>query len=362
MPSDNLIVVATAGSGKTTKAVRLACEDKSKRTALVTYTNNGLEELRSRAYRSYGHIPSHVKVSTWYSFVLKELVRPYRNFLYSERVDTINFERAGQSRRRFSKTDVGFYFSSAHRIWSDRVTDFAVRIIDATGALPLQRLAKIYDRVLIDEAQDLAGWDLELVQAMLATGIEVILVGDNRQTTFTTNQNPKHKKYRGEAIVDLFKKWQKKGLVKLVYSNVSHRCCGEVCNFANSFFPDLPATISSVAATTGHDGVYLVKQCDEKAYYDKFEPQTLQYNRAGPERMGKPLNFGEAKGMTFDRVMIYPHANLKTFLSTGKMALKGESKTKSYVAVTRARHSVGFVVPDDFKSSFCDFYDPDEVR
>lgn len=356
MPSDNLIVVATAGSGKTTKAVRLACEDKSKRTALVTYTNNGLDELRTRAYRSYRHIPSHVDIATWYSFVLKELVRPYRNHLYSERVDTINFERAGLARRRFSKGCSGYYFSSAHRMWSDRVTDFAVRIIDETSALPLKRLAAIYDRILIDEAQDLAGWDLELIQRLLGTDIEVILVGDNRQTTFSTNHNPKHKKFRGEAIVKLFDLWEKKGLAKLNYSNTSHRCCGEVCDFANRFFPDLPATVSSVKAKTEHDGAFLVKQSDEKLYYTKFEPQTLQYKRSGKERLGSPLNFGEAKGMTFDRVMIYPHAKLKDFLKSGTMTLSGESKTKSYVAVTRARHSVAFVVPDDFVSEFCDFY------
>ena len=43
-------------SGKTTTAVRLACENTEKRTALITYTLNGRSELEARAYREFGEI------------------------------------------------------------------------------------------------------------------------------------------------------------------------------------------------------------------------------------------------------------------------------------------------------------------
>ena len=64
--SDDCIVLAAAGSGKTTTAAKLACEDTGKRTALITYTLNGRRELEARAYRELGAVPPHVTISTWY--------------------------------------------------------------------------------------------------------------------------------------------------------------------------------------------------------------------------------------------------------------------------------------------------------
>ena len=58
------------------------------------------------------------------------------------------------------------------------------------------------------------------------------------------------------------------------------------------------------------------------------------------------LNFGEAKGMTFERTVIYPHNKLMKFLRTGNLEDAGAAIAKIYVGVTRARQSVAFVVPD----------------
>lgn len=357
MQSDNLIVIASAGSGKTTTAVRTACEDQTSRTALITYTLNGQEELRKRAIRTYGSIPSNVKIYTWYSFVMGHLVRPYQNHLHERRVDTINFERPGIARRRFKKTDAGFYFSTPNRLWSDRVTDFACRLIEETDALPLKRLEALFDRIVIDEAQDLAGWDLEIVRYLLDSSTEVVLVGDHRQATFATNNNPKNSKYRGESIIELFTKWHEEGLSEIKFDCISHRCVALICAFADTFFPELPPTTSLNKTETDHDGLFIVRAKDAQRYFETFAPQTLQWSKTGSARLGNPLNFGEAKGMTFKRVMIYPHANLLKYLQTGTMELHGESKTKSYVAVTRARHSVAIVVPDSFKPAIHNFYE-----
>jgi DNA helicase II / ATP-dependent DNA helicase PcrA len=62
------------------------------------------------------------------------------------------------------------------------------------------------------------------------------------------------------------------------------------------------------------------------------------------------MNFGDVKGMTFDRTVIYPHAAFQKYLKTGKLELAGQSLTRTYVAVTRARNSVAIVVPDNFSS------------
>ncbi|MEM7746955.1 MAG: UvrD-helicase domain-containing protein [Pseudomonadota bacterium] len=352
------VVLAAAGSGKTTTAVRLACENTEKRTALITYTLNGRSELEARAYREFGAIPPQVTISTWYSFILAHFVRPYQNYLHERRVDTINFERAPTSRRRFRKSQVaGYYFSSPKRIWSDRATDFACRVIEETGELPVNRIQRVFDRVIVDEAQDLAGWDLELIEHLLKSAVEVALIGDHRQATFSTNDNPKNRQFFGEKIINKFAEWEGHGLVQIEHQSHSHRCVRGICDFADQFFPDCEPTTSQNYEVTGHDGVYLVRQGDSKRYFETFAPQTLQWSKAGGLRVGSPLNFGDSKGMTFERVLIYPHAKFRNFLKSGRMELDGQSKTKTYVAVTRARQSVAIVVPDNFDPKIGSFFE-----
>ena len=356
--SDDRVVLAAAGSGKTTTAARLACEDTGKRTALVTYTLNGRRELEARAYREFGAVPPQVTISTWYSFVLTHFVRPYQNHLHERRVDTINFERAPASRRRFRKNQVArYFFSSPNRIWSDRATDFACQLIDATGGLPINRVQGVFDRIIVDEAQDLAGWDLELTEHLLKSAVEVALIGDHRQATFLTNDNPKNRQFAGEKIIDKFAEWERCGLLQIEYQAHSHRCVQEICDFADQFFPDCEPTKSRNEQVTGHDGVFLVRKGDVGRYFEEFAPQTLQWSKAGGKRVGDPLNFGDSKGMTFERVLIYPHAKFQSFLKTGKMEMEGQSKTKTYVAVTRARQSVAIVVPDSFAPKVGEFFE-----
>ena len=53
--------------------------------------------------------------------------------------------------------------------------------------------------------------------------------------------------------------------------------------------------------------------------------------------------FGSAKGLTFDRVLIYPTQPMLNWLSGKSRDMKAESLSRFYVAVTRAKYSVGFV-------------------
>lgn len=363
MPSANRISLASAGSGKTTAIVEEACRSPL-RSALITYTLNGRRELSDRAYQHFGAIPPNVSIGTWYSFVLAHFVRPYQNhFCRGPRVGAINFKRVpDELRRRFGKADTErFFFSSPGRIWRDRVTDFACQVIDKTDGLPLRRIERIFGRVYIDEAQDLSGWDLDLIQHLLKSTTEIVLVGDHRQATYSTNDNQKNKPYAGQNIVKKFVEWERAGLAEIQHRAVSRRCNRAICDFADRLFPDSPKAESLNAEVTGHDGVFLLTAADLARYCQTFSPQPLRYSKATTVPHGKPLNFGDVKGMTFDRTIIYPHGTFQKFLKTGRLELKGHSLTRTYVAVTRARHSVAIVVPNGFKCDQLPFYTfPDE--
>jgi DNA helicase-2/ATP-dependent DNA helicase PcrA len=82
------------------------------------------------------------------------------------------------------------------------------------------------------------------------------------------------------------------------------------------------------------------------SYFRRYHPQPLRYNRATEGAPDEALNFGAAKGMEFERVLIYPHKMLERFVQSGRIEDAGSEIGKIYVAVTRARQSVAFVVPD----------------
>jgi len=351
MPSLDSIILASAGSGKTADIIDAACTDNKSRAALVTYTINGKGEFSKKAYEQFGAIPPHVSLNTWYTFLLRHFVRPYQNHLYIPRVAGINFKR-GQSARYIKAADVGrFYFSSPGRIYLDKVSKFACAVIEKTDGLPIKRFEAIYGRLFIDEAQDLSGYDLNLLEHLLRSNLTITLVGDHRQATYTTNDSAKNKKYARAGIVDKFKEWEEAGLCTITYQTHSHRCIQTICDFADLFHPDFPKTESLNKTVTGHDGVFLIEQSNVPAYREAFRPQPLRYNRTQTGILGRPINYGASKGMTFERTLIYPHGPLKKFLKTGKLEDAGKEIPKVYIAVTRAKQSVAFVVPDRFNSA-----------
>lgn len=101
---------------------------------------------------------------------------------------------------------------------------------------------------------------------------------------------------------------------------------------------------TSMKEITEHDGVFLIKKEDIKLYYDYYEPTVLKYDSRTTVDEYSSYNFGECKGMTFQRVLIYPNGPFKEFLLKQK---KLNSPQKYYVAVTRAKYSIAFAV-DEF--------------
>ena len=358
MPLDNRVIIASAGSGKTTTIVDDACGDTARRAAMITYTNNGREEITTKSYQRFGCVPPHVTINTWYAFLLRHFVRPYQKCLYDPRVAGIQFVN-GRSAPYVAADNVRrHYFSKPDRMYVDKVSKFAWYVIEHTGGLPLQRFEQIFDRLFIDESQDLAGYDLELIELLLKSGVEITLVGDHRQATYSTNSAAKNKKYGGPNIVLKFEEWEKAGFCGIDYHNYSHRCVQAICDLADQFHPKAPNTESKNTDITGHDGVFAVRKSHVAAYMQAYNPQPLRYSRATRNIPGKPINYGNAKGMTFDRTLIYPHAPLKKFLKTGELKDAGKEVAKIYVAITRARQSVAFVVDDDSPIAGLNIFDP----
>lgn len=94
---------------------------------------------------------------------------------------------------------------------------------------------------------------------------------------------------------------------------------------------------------TEHDGVSLVSKDNVAAYMERYRPQVLRLDRRTPCNGYPALNFRESKGMTFPRVLIFPHGKGAKWLASGNYEHVKDSAAKMYVGITRARHSVAFV-------------------
>ena len=343
MPSSNRIIICAAGGGKTTSIVEEACGEVSSKCALVTYTKNNEQEIHRKFYKIAPVLPPHVEVLSWFTFVLRELARPYRPVLHGQRIEGFSWQEGRSVPFVPQSRTSPHYFHDGRYIYSDKVAKFVCECDRMSGGKVMRRLAQRFNHIFIDEVQDLAGYDLEIVELIIKAGIQLILVGDHRQATLRTNNAKKNSAFVGSKIIHKFREWDKRGLAKLSYQQHTYRCHQHIAILGDSLFPDEPSTKSLADVTTGHDGVFIVPPRLVSVYVEKFAPQVLRLDKKTLCDEYPAMNFGESKGLTFDRVLIFPHNGGKKWLGTAKLAHVEKSAAKMYVGITRARHSVAFV-------------------
>ena len=215
----------------------------------------------------------------------------------------------------------------------------------------IDRISRIYPHIFIDEMQDLAGYDLELLKLLFNCNSNILLVGDPRQGTYSTNSAPKNKQFKKAKIVNFFTD-KIDNLTKDDTSLViNHRCISPICELSNKLFPTMQQTTSGNNNTTDHDGIFFVKKQDVEDYLQQYEPLQLRDSKKTTINENyNVMNFGESKGLSFDRVLIYPTDPILKWLKNNNSNLADTSRSKFYVAVTRAKFSVGFIVENNEES------------
>ncbi len=369
---NNTLIVA-AGSGKTTCLVNRALELPSDESILIsTYTEANETEIRKRIVSKKGYVPSNIKIQTWFSFLLQHGVRPFQSVLN----DSIHERSIGfylTSNRSGQKFDSGgrpviarghpifwgeehfnkFYFTPSNKIFSDKISKFVFNTNKASDGAVMNRLARVFDHFFIDEVQDLAGFDLELIKLLFSTSSHVVLVGDPRQVTYLTHVSTKFKKYRNGQIREFVLTELGRKIECTVDDTTlrnSHRNNQKICSLANQLYPDFaPAVPCSCVSCrefeTDHEGVFWIKEEEVNEYIEKFQPTQLRWSSAVQCAEGAPvMNFGESKGLSFERVLIYPTEKMAKWIQDQSYDLKNETRAKLYVGVTRAKRSATFVL------------------
>lgn len=100
----NCLIVAAAGSGKTTYLVKRALEIRDQKVLITTFTEANEREICKKMIEIHGSIPQNITVQTWFSFLIEHGVRPYQSFLFNGKVTGL--ELVNQKS--------GFHFSSKY--------------------------------------------------------------------------------------------------------------------------------------------------------------------------------------------------------------------------------------------------------
>lgn len=343
----NRLTLAVAGGRKTQSVVEacLAAPDR-RRLLVLTYTQVNQRELLARLSR---HRPLHasVHVQGWFSFLMRHWIRPYLPLSFpGRRLGGLNFDG-----------DPGMYATGARRFldvegraYKLHLSRLAVDVSRASSGAVVDRLGRIYDEIHIDEVQDLNGCDLDVLEELMHAPLDLSMVGDLRQAVLLTNtRDQRHKQFKGIAIKRWFDGFASSGLLEIKHESTTWRSNQDIADFADSIFAEswgFTPTTSRNTERTGHDGLFVVATDHVGRYVQAYSPLCLRHSAASATHLDLPfVTFGMAKGMSVDRVLIAPTAGQIDFLRRGRQ-LADTPCCSLYVAVTRARHSVAFVVDD----------------
>ena len=353
--------LAVAGGRKTQSIVdECAAAPKGRRILVLTYTQANQDEVRSRLAR-IAPLDADVLVVGWFSFLMAHWVRPYLPLRFrDQRLLGLNFDgdpgqyATGQTR----------FLDSEGRAYKRHLAHLAMDVNAASRTAVIDRLSRIYHAIYVDEVQDLNGYDLDVLDALIESSIALTLVGDVRQALLMTNpRDPRNRQYKGVHIKTWFDERERAGRLLVTHESRTWRSNQAIADFADSIFdPDwgFPPTLSCNNKTTGHDGVFTVSPTHSIAYAAEFDPLCLRHSAAVAKAVPLPFtNIGIAKGMDVERVLIWPTRGALDFLSKGKR-LDPTPCCSLYVAVTRARASVAFVVERPEQFSF-PRWQPDQI-
>ena len=356
----NRLIIAAAGSGKTTYLVKSSLQEPDN-ILITTYTIANEQEIRKKFIELNGCIPHNVTIKTWYAFLLQHGVRPFQGVLLDKKINGMVLvnEKSGlkymgrkgpvyYSEEEFYK----FYFTKEMKMYSDKIAKFVCRCEEETGGAVTKRISRLFTKIYIDEVQDMAGYDLELIKSLLKSECDLTMVGDPRQVTYHTHNEAKNKKYAYGNIEEYIKNECKQ--IECIFDkeilNDSYRNNKSICSFSSKLYPEYEETGTKQFKETGHDGIFLIKFDDLDEYLAKYNPMQLREKRTVQVSDKYPvINMGESKGLTFDRVLIYPTGTMREWLKDHTNELKPKTKSQFYVAITRARYSVGIVYDYDEK-------------
>lgn len=326
-------IFAVAGAGKTTMLVRSL--SLKKRTLLLTYTENNAKQLFDAVIRKFGYFPDNIMVSTWFSFVINFLIKPFV-IIQAPSISRLLFPKDGAPRyavgiQRYTTNDGGVFHS--------RAFEFVIKYLGKDKIR--NRLQKFFDEVLIDEVQDFAGYDFDFIELLGTVDVNVVITGDFFQHTYDTSRDgSKNKNLHAD-----FKAYKKRltGSYSIDETSLSrsYRCPAEICNFVSSSIGikmDSASSVKTVAPPKMLIDRQSIRNIMENNSIKKlFRQECYKFNCNGS-------NWGDCKGLSYDSVCVILNPKSATLFKNRHLAEMSQlTRNKFYVACTRTKGDLYFI-------------------
>jgi superfamily I DNA/RNA helicase len=363
MMGPNKLVTAAAGSGKTTYIVRQALAVEKQRVLITTYTESNEVEIRRKFFEINGSVPGNVLIQTWFSLLIEHGIKPFQGMLFdwdvagmllvSQRSGFRGRDRQGRPMYWGEEDFRRCYFDRRNRVYSDKLSRLMIRCNEASDGAVIERLSRIYPFIFVDEVQDLAGHDLDILVALFQSPANVVMVGDPRQVTYVTHLEARYKKYRDGGIADFIRAELPRKVacdIDLTSLMTSHRNSSAICELSSKLYPKLASSTACKCPDCRQPapidaGLFIVRRKDLPRYLETRRPVQLRWSSTVEIASSDlpALTFGRSKGLGFDHVIIYPTKEMMDWLKDAQSPLKAETRAKLYVGLTRARHAVAVV-------------------
>lgn len=329
------VVFAVAGSGKTTRLISEL--DLDKRVLIVTFTENNETEIRRRVCAKFGFIPDNITVQTYFTFLNRFCYRPM--LLQSMKSAGITFSRPSAFASRQPIGSKKRYLDGSGRVYHARMAR-ALQVMGNVEDLR-RRLARYYDRLFVDEVQDFGGHDFNLLMDLVKADLDVLLVGDFFQYTYSTSNDGVVNKNLHSSYDDYRARFLASGLsVDLDSLKRSRRCTDTVCAFVRDRI--------GIDIHSEHGAVSEVRSLDDQAAISSLLAQsdTIKLFLKEHDRYDcHSMNWGASKGVDHfvDVCVVLGKDTWKQHAGGLPFDLKPMVRNKLYVACTRARQNLFFV-------------------
>lgn len=340
---DKRVIFAVAGSGKTTYIIDKLRLDK--RALIITYTKNNIINLREGIINKFGYFPDNITLLPYFSFLYTFCFKPFLS--YRIKAKGIFWDQPPSFTARLKRDNIKFYMSSDGRLYHNRISkllEFCKVIVDVN-----ERLCTYYDDLFIDEIQDLAGNDFNLLKEITKANIEITLVGDFFQHTFDTSRdgntnNSIHKDYR--KYLNLFTLM---GLtVDTETLGKSWRCNPGVCDFITK---NIGVDIDS--HRTDDVNVCVIDNKDDAGLIFRNDSIVKLFYQESSKYDCYSRNWGECKGENcYGDVCVVLNKRSNDFFNKNKLKeLAPSTRNKLYVACSRAKKDL-YIVSDKFYKEY----------
>ena len=151
--TNNKVIIAAAGSGKTTHLVQEALKvPTTEKVLITTFTESNEAEIRNKFIEAVGHVPKNVQINTWFSVLIEHGIKPFQGAKFEFDVRGMRLQTSQSGFRFRTRTGMPvywgeedfeeYYFDAIRQIYSDKLSKLTIRMNEETKGWVLDRIAR----------------------------------------------------------------------------------------------------------------------------------------------------------------------------------------------------------------------------